>query len=336
MITPKEIETKVFTKAKVGYKADEVDVFLDEIYEDYSALLAEREALNKKIAALNERLNEAKEEQIQLKNTFINTEKSNEEIVKNANKKADKIVFEAQDYAKKLLDAAQVEAEFQKEIKEKLTTDVEEFKAKLLAIYESHIKLITSIPVIKTDETETSSALETLKAATSDVQGERDEKTEESVSVVAEPLYKEEIVKENLLDGDTVVIPSVKMNQIENEVNQNTRFSDEEDEDIILKEAPKKVRRPVIDEDEEDDEDDDIDVSGLFGGKKEKKKISLFGGKNQYDDDDDFDDDDDDDFDDDDDDDNVGIFGKKKKRSLFGRKKYDDDDDDDYYDDDDE
>ena len=52
MLTPKDIETKEFGKAKVGgYKPEDVDDFLDAIYSDYSRILSEKEALTKKVIA---------------------------------------------------------------------------------------------------------------------------------------------------------------------------------------------------------------------------------------------------------------------------------------------
>ena len=38
MITPNDIATKDFKKVAVGYSPEEVDTFLDDIYEDYEKL----------------------------------------------------------------------------------------------------------------------------------------------------------------------------------------------------------------------------------------------------------------------------------------------------------
>lgn len=50
MITPNDIATKDFKKVAVGYSPEEVDTFLDDIYEDYERLYKEslnKESLNK-------------------------------------------------------------------------------------------------------------------------------------------------------------------------------------------------------------------------------------------------------------------------------------------------
>ena len=41
MITPNDIATKDFKKVAVGYSPEEVDTFLDDIYEDYEKLYKE-------------------------------------------------------------------------------------------------------------------------------------------------------------------------------------------------------------------------------------------------------------------------------------------------------
>ena len=38
MVTPHDIATKEFKKVAVGYSPEEVDIFLDEIYEDYERM----------------------------------------------------------------------------------------------------------------------------------------------------------------------------------------------------------------------------------------------------------------------------------------------------------
>ena len=167
MLSPRDIETKEFSRSKVGgYKPEEVDSFLDEILINYNSLLEEREASNKKLAALNEKIEKYRDEQDQWKNTILNTQKSYDEVIKNAKKKADKLVFDAQEYSKKLIEAAKAETDHQQEVKKQLSTEVDEFKTKLLSIYESHVKLISSIPVIKKENIIfQSDTLEMLKMA---------------------------------------------------------------------------------------------------------------------------------------------------------------------------
>ena len=313
MITPKEIETKAFTRAKTGgYKPDEVDSFLDEILVSYTKLLEERDTLARKVNDLSGKLDSTRDEQDQWKSTIISAQKSYNDVISSANRKADKLVFEAQDYAKKLIKAAQEEAENQKIIKENLANEVEDFKSRLLAIYENHIKLVTNIPVIKKEVEESSSkTLEILKAATADVE-EVDSIINNQETIVENDsddlleTIKEVSVKEDL-DATKVIesIPDISFKEAE---------TDEDDIPVFIPASTKKdevkdvnstnITSDNFDSDEADqddeDEDDDIKVGGLFGNKK------------------------------------GGLFGKKKTGKLFGKKSDDDDDDDDDDDEDDE
>ena len=75
MITPLEIENKEFSKAVRGYKAEEVDEFLDEIILDLQALLAEREQLKAQVEKLNQDLVQYKKSESSVINTLESAKK---------------------------------------------------------------------------------------------------------------------------------------------------------------------------------------------------------------------------------------------------------------------
>lgn len=322
MITPKEIETKAFSRAKTGgYKPEEVDSFLDEILVSYTKLLEEKDVLARKVASLTEKLESTREEQDQWKNTIISTQKNYNDVIASANKKADKLVYEAQDYAKKLIQSAQEEAENQKRIKEALATEVEDFKTKLLSIYQSHVKLISSIPVIKQDTVEEdSSALEVLKVATADMEEIAPEAEDKDVSekmidsvpeadvVESNDEFPKEDVKEEEKEEDLSATRTIEPTRARRFIPETEDEEDVEEDEEEIKPVRKPVKtasvKIVEDDDDDDEEEDDDKVGGLFDQKKskssEKKKFGLFGRKKKDDDDDDYDDDDDDDDEDDD------------------------------------
>lgn len=297
MITPKEIEMKEFTRTKVGgYKPEEVDEFLDRIMADYESLLEEREMLNKRISYLNEKLDKVREDQDKMRSSVVNNQKSYDDMMGSARRKADKLVADAQDYAKRLIETAKEEADRQQQVKTQLTAEVESFKAKLLGIYENHVKLISTIPVFKRDDEEYSSeTLEMLKVATADVTFSEPAYEEEAVSV-SEP--EEEIEDDFSVEEDaTLVMPTIRT----------------EKESVADSSRSRRVNKKYDDDFDDIDDDEDIEdiddtsendnqIKGLFSS--EKKRKPLFGS------------------------------GKKKSR-LFSRDDDDDDDDDDDEDDDD-
>ena len=56
MITPKEIQTKQFSKVMRGYKDEEVDMFLDLITLDLEQLLKENDELKSQVADLQRKV----------------------------------------------------------------------------------------------------------------------------------------------------------------------------------------------------------------------------------------------------------------------------------------
>lgn len=306
MISPKEIETKEFNRAKSGgYRPDEVDNFLDEILASYRELLEENSQLKASVSLLNEKLDSARDEQSQWKRTIMNTQKSYNEVIYSANQKADKIVYDAQDYAKKLIASAQVEAENQKKIKDKVSSEVEDFKAKILSIYQSHIKLITSLPNIEIEDQEQSSTLDVLKASTSDVADKEVSfdtiESENDFSTIIEDQKNVEKEDDSLLFDITDATGLDETRVISNKEVEETkyiprseRFSEKQAEslDDIAAVVEQKTSSP---EDK---------VKNLFNNNESSEK--------------------------------TGFFGKKKKSGFFNRKKDDDIDDYDEDDDDDE
>ncbi|MBQ6051813.1 MAG: DivIVA domain-containing protein [Clostridia bacterium] len=271
MITPKEIEMKEFSRTKVGgYNPDEVEDFLNRILEDYSALIEERDALNKRVAYLNDKIERSRDDQDKMRSAVVTNQKSYDDMMGSAKKKADKIVSDAQDYAKRLIETAKEEADHQQQVKTQLTAEVESFKSRLLSIYENHVKLISSIPVFKKDDEEyESGALEMLKVATADVATSLSSYSEDPIDTGDFKEAEDEDDDLDIPNDSTIIMPSVHA---------------EKQSDSSRLRRPAKMQNDDFDLD--DDDDDDIDdtsandkqIKGLFSS--EKKKKSLFGSGN--------------------------------------------------------
>ncbi len=301
MLTPKDIETKKFSRAKAGgYHPEEVEHFLDDVLDSFNAVIAEKDHLLNKVEMLNEKLKKESDAKRDLEKAISDPQHIYNETLAAANAKADKIVFEAQNYAKKLIEAAHIEAERQQEVSNRFVTEVEEFKSKLLAIYESHVKLISSIPIMKIDEASTESAtLEMLENSTVDASADDLPKEE---PVPEDPVGTEEETKEETDDdfdfSGVIEEPSPAKDYVP------SRYVAEETErkSEPVVEEKKESHRPARSMYVEKDEEPEID--GLFDTEEEKPKKAKKRGFNFFgfvkdsepDDDDDFDED----FDDDD------------------------------------
>lgn len=119
MIKPQDIESKVFSSSMRGYNRREVDEFLDEIMIDYQKILTENVKLKQAVTALNQHLNQNKENEANVKKTLeqakslmsdisASAEKRAEAIVKNAKIDADNITKNARDGVKDITDETQM------------------------------------------------------------------------------------------------------------------------------------------------------------------------------------------------------------------------------------
>lgn len=106
MMSPELIEEKDFKKSFRGYSEEEVDVFLDEIKEEYEAILKENEALKEKLAMYIDEINKYSSIEDTLKETLITAQSAAEDTTNSANKKAKIIVQEAELQSKQMIDKA--------------------------------------------------------------------------------------------------------------------------------------------------------------------------------------------------------------------------------------
>ena len=117
-----------FNRERKGYSIEEVDVFLDEIVEDLTALENERKA---EIQANNERMQKVQESENTLAQALLIAQKTANDIETRAQEIADKTVADAQAQADEIINNAKVEAY---NIREKYEIEIADLKAELAKI----------------------------------------------------------------------------------------------------------------------------------------------------------------------------------------------------------
>lgn len=161
----KEISMKKFDKSAFGYKADEVDAYLNEIAAAINELNAQNVELQNKLEILAGKLEEYRQDENSMKEALVGAQKLGNNMIKEAKEKADAILSEAQTKGDSIIreatensqkTLASVKKEIEKEQHTLLLTqrEVSNFKSKLLALYKSHLDTITSIPEIKEKDSE--------------------------------------------------------------------------------------------------------------------------------------------------------------------------------------
>src|SRR5690348_11927088 len=109
MITPLDIQNKEFKKSFRGYKAGEVDGFLDEIIMDYERIYKENIELKDKIGMLTDQIRQYNNLEDTLKNTLVVAQTTADEVTTSARHKAEVIIEDAELEGKKLIDSAREE-----------------------------------------------------------------------------------------------------------------------------------------------------------------------------------------------------------------------------------
>jgi cell division initiation protein len=109
-ITPHDIRQQQFTVRMFrGFDAQEVDAFLEDVADDYEALLKENQLLKEQIAAQEQRSRGVIEREKTLQDTLVTTQRLVDEMKAAAKREADLIVREAELRGEKAVEAARGE-----------------------------------------------------------------------------------------------------------------------------------------------------------------------------------------------------------------------------------
>ena len=146
MLTPHDIEVKTFDKAFSGYKAVEVDEFLNEINKDYEQLYKENNVLKEKLAVLVQKIEEYKEMEASLRNALVSAQKMGESMLKEANTRSEYIISEANSKAERIMHDINMQIMKEKQALDGAKRETQLFKAKVIALLRSEIEMMESIP----------------------------------------------------------------------------------------------------------------------------------------------------------------------------------------------
>lgn len=152
MITPEEISEKEFKKSFRGYSEEEVDIFLDQVKEDYESLVKENEAVKEKILMYKEQVSKYSSIEETLKETLITAQSAAEDTTSAANKKARVIVQEAELQAKQIIDNANNKVVEIRNEYEALVKEFKVFRIKFKSLLEDEMQNVDDIFSDSVDE----------------------------------------------------------------------------------------------------------------------------------------------------------------------------------------
>ena len=135
MITPVEVLGKEL-KRGFGYKAVEVDEFLEDLAKDYEKVYKENNELREKVSALTENLSHYRTIEESLKRALVLAEETSKETIENATQKAqtleaDKIRVSAKEDFKEEKEKHEQMIKNYQELIRKLESDYQSYKARM-------------------------------------------------------------------------------------------------------------------------------------------------------------------------------------------------------------
>lgn len=216
MMTLDDIRNVEFSKGR-GYRAEEVDDFIDECVGLVEKLLGDLDEANQKIKVLADKVAEYRNEEDSIRSALLNAQRTGDTIVREAQEKANTLLQEANENADAVRRELLEKAENEKQELERVKEEVATFKTRLLELYKDHLAVIRLLP-------------------------EEPEKTAEQPEEVTEPALEED---------DTVVVDPMTEEsariETEEEMKPMSRFTD-------LKFGSDY---DIAEDDAEDEEDDD-------------------------------------------------------------------------------
>lgn len=148
MLTIDEIKNISFRKATLsgGYRAEDVDAFIDEVIASFEQLKKEKTNLVHKIDVLATRVEQYRSDEETVRNALLASQKVSDACVREAKEKAAKIVRDAENKAQSLLVEANRMTAIEKDNYLQLQSDAVALRSELIELYKKHIQAINDLP----------------------------------------------------------------------------------------------------------------------------------------------------------------------------------------------
>ena len=141
-LTPMEIHNKDFPRKFRGYNPDEVDQFLDMIVEDFEKLYKENIDIKEKYRLAKERLDTYRAIEDALKETLVTAQKTAEDVVSNAQTKAELILKETEAEAFRLMQQGNERLLEIRREQEELQKQLDVFRIRFKKLLEAEIEIL--------------------------------------------------------------------------------------------------------------------------------------------------------------------------------------------------
>lgn len=143
MLTPNDIENKVFKKSKMkGYDIDDVEDFLEILLADYESLYKENAEIKDKLGAMQESIAYYKSVEEGINKTIENAQSTADNMKEVAKREADTIKQEAEANIKQHLDELNHEIRRKEELLEDKKKQMQIYRIRVSSMLEAQLKIL--------------------------------------------------------------------------------------------------------------------------------------------------------------------------------------------------
>lgn len=141
-VTPLDIRRKEFKRSMRGYSDEEVDIFLDDVADEFERLFQENIEFQDRIQRLEEQLAGHAQLKDALEKTLVSAQLQADQLIANARKEAELILRDAELKARDIVNDSYVETREVQQTLVQLKRLEEEFRFKFRSLLEGHLKLL--------------------------------------------------------------------------------------------------------------------------------------------------------------------------------------------------
>ena len=143
MLTPNDIENKVFKKSKMkGYDIDDVEDFLEQLLADYEALYKENAEIKDKFNAMQESISYYKSVEEGINKTIENAQSTADKMKEVAKREAETIKQEAEADARRHIEELNNEIRRKEELLEDKKKQMQIYRIRVSSMLEAQLKIL--------------------------------------------------------------------------------------------------------------------------------------------------------------------------------------------------
>ena len=143
MLTPNDIENKVFKKSKMkGYDIDDVEDFLEQLLADYEALYKENAEIKDKFNAMQESISYYKSVEEGINKTIENAQSTADNMKEVAKREAETIKQEAEADARRHIEELNYEIRRKEELLEDKKKQMQIYRIRVSSMLEAQLKIL--------------------------------------------------------------------------------------------------------------------------------------------------------------------------------------------------